>query len=146
MLRMRSYLIRSQLNWGVRGLHTSAIGTVTSNRHDRLCERCGLRPAVRHELAVFGPVDLRETHLCLICQDAVDAATELAGGEPEGSFAHFGPVDFDVLRSSIRRAEADPHTERAALQFVAGEIPRIAIAHGQALPSDIHDFVVRYSE
>jgi len=146
MLRMRSYLTRPQLNWGVRGLHTYAIETVTENRHDRLCERCGLRPAVRHELTMFGPVDLRETHLCLTCQDAVDAATELAGSQPEGSFAHFGPIDFDVLRSSIRRAEADPRTERTALRFVAGEIPRIAIAHGQTLPSDIYDFVVRYSE
>ncbi len=46
--------------------------------------------------------------------------------------------------SPIRRSDTEPGADEA-LDFVARELPRIAAAHGQTLPPDIHDFVVRHS-
>ena len=109
-----------------------------------LCERCHSRPAAHFELTVFGPLDLRETRLCASCQAVVDVTSELPEAELPGSFTHLGPIDFDVLRASIRRSDTEPGADEA-LDFVARELPRIAAAHGQTLPPDIHDFVVRHS-
>lgn len=56
--------------------------------HDNLvCERCHSHSAIRFELSVFGPVDLRETRLCLACQTAVDAEREAAAIDPGESYA-----------------------------------------------------------
>jgi hypothetical protein len=119
---------------------------VTDIHEGLLCERCHSRPAVRFEVSVFGPIDLRETRLCLACQTAVDAERESAEIDPHESLAHLGPIDFGVLRASIRRVETDPEIDQAALRFVARELPRIAAAHAQTLPTDIQDFVARHSD
>ena len=110
-----------------------------------LCEHCGVQEAARFELTVFGAFDLRETRLCVPCQDVEDERANAAGPPRGGSYAHFGPIDFDMLRASIERIQRDGEIPPGQLRIEARELPRIAAAHDQTLPPDIRDFLLRHS-
>jgi hypothetical protein len=106
----------------------------------RLCTRCGQRPFRYHELAVLGPFDTTEHFECEVCARTNDAMAESAEATLPNDFAHLGPIDFDVFRRSLPRAEKEP---LEVLQLLVPLVRGIAAAHNQAIPADLEAWFAR---
>lgn len=110
-----------------------------------MCQRCRARPATGNWLSVLGPLDTREAWYCRRCTETLLSDGNGEAPQKEGDLSGLGPIDFDVLRASIQRTEADPKIPREQFAAVAPELLHIAAAHGQTLPDDILAFVARHS-
>jgi hypothetical protein len=86
-------------------------------------------------------LDIREDHQCVVCQEASDAKVLPVEAD---DFACLGPIDFAVLRASIRRAEESDGESAEAIAFAGSHLEEIASAHGQELPPDVREFVARH--
>jgi hypothetical protein len=93
------------------------------------CDRCGGSPAPNEGYCVVGPFVLRNLSFCRAC-----AQLRSVSPDPTGSFAGMWPVDFSVLRESIK---APRHAGSPETEFVGPRIVEVALHFGQAVPEDI---------
>jgi hypothetical protein len=109
---------------------------------DRVCDRCGQRPARFHPLTVLGALTLAEYHFCASCMAEDDAESEKRGVPPDGDLAHLGPIQFPTLIKSMVAAEV--HESTPMLRGYEPLVRQVADAHNQAIPDDVISIFERW--